>query len=79
MVADIGIPMIDILRPLFAIVGGVNFSLLILRLAGMPLVPSAGSISLHIMLSVGVYYFFLRAFNSLNKSDVRAFAALFKL
>jgi stage V sporulation protein B len=78
-VADIDVPLKDMLRPIFGIIGGVNFSLLIFRIIGMPLVPNAASIVLHMLVSAAVYYFFLRAFSCIQKSDLRAFAALFKI
>ncbi len=77
-IASINIPLKDILSPLFGIVGGVNFSLLALRLAGLELKPNALSITMHVVLSGAAYYFFLRAFSCLRKADVKAFAALFK-
>lgn len=77
-VADIDIPLKDILLPIFSVVGGVNFSLLFMRIIGLPLIPSALSITMHVILSAAVYYFFLRVFSCLRKSDLRAFAALFK-
>lgn len=78
-VAEVEIPLRDILRPALSIIGAVNFSMLFMRFFGLALSPNPISITLHILLSALLYYVFLRISSGLSKSDVRAFAALFKI
>lgn len=78
-IADVSIPLRDIALPFICIVGAVNFALLLLRLIGLPLSPVPLVIALHILLTLVLYYIFLRLMSCLTRSDIRRFAALFKL
>jgi len=77
-VVEVSVPLRDIVLPFLCIAGAVNFSLLLLRLIGLPISPAPLVIAVHMLLTLLLYYMLLRLFSCLTSSDVRLFAALFK-
>lgn len=68
-----------IFKSLFASLGSVNITMLILRLAGIPLAPSGVSLTLHIIITLIIYCLLLAVFRCIDDSDkVWAKAALRK-
>lgn len=60
-----------IVKALFACLGSVNIAMLLLRRAGLPLSPSPLSLTLHILLTLGIYFALLLLFGCVEESDRR--------
>lgn len=67
-----------VLKSLLSIVCAINISLFVLRVAGLPLAATPLSVTVHIALSLLLYFGLLYLFSCVTKDDIRRFVAAVK-
>ncbi len=76
-ISEIKLDMLSLSVSLFSSLAAVSISMLLLRTIGVPLVPTALSVTFHIVLTLIVYFIFIKLFNCINIADYKLIKSIF--